>query len=214
MQTTLYLIRHAQSHPSSDQHYSEWPLSTRGQDQARALAPLLRSLGIRKLYSSPYKRCLETIRPFTEQTPVDFAVEHHLGERVISQVLLESFEEVWARSWDDFDFALPGCETSAAAQFRFCSAIQKIVHQDRGSVLGVSSHGNVIALLLNQLDRQYSRAHADRIRNPDVFKIVAGEKGLVWDRSFHLPGLESIATPQDSTPIRYSTTASARQQHT
>jgi 2,3-bisphosphoglycerate-dependent phosphoglycerate mutase len=169
---------------------------------------LLGGLGIQKLYSSPYTRCLETIRPFTEQHGLDLSLEDHLGERVISKVLLPDFGEVWTRSWEDFDFALPGCETSAVAQSRFCNAIQRIVHRDRGSVLGISSHGNVIALFLNHIHKEYSRSHADKIRNPDVFKVTAGGEGLTWHRDFLLPGLEGISTPHESTPISFSTTGS------
>lgn len=37
---TLYLIRHAQSHPSSRVPEKEWPLSERGKYQAKELAPI------------------------------------------------------------------------------------------------------------------------------------------------------------------------------
>lgn len=204
MTTTLYLIRHAQSHPSSDQHYTEWPLSDHGKRQAAELAPLLGGLGIERLYTSPYIRCVETIRPFVAQTRLEPAVEHHLGERVISKTLLPSFEEVWNRSWEDFDFALPECETSAAAQRRFCGALQRIATAHEGSVLGISSHGNVIALFLNFIDRNFSRDHADTIRNPDVFKVRVGKDGWSWDRRFELPGLDRISTHHAETPIRFS----------
>jgi 2,3-bisphosphoglycerate-dependent phosphoglycerate mutase len=205
MKTTLYFIRHAQSRPTSDLHYSQWPLSDRGKEQAMELAPLLGTLGIERLYSSPYIRCLETIRPFVESSRLSLALDHRLGERVISQCLLPDFTEVWNRSWEDFHFALPGCETSAVAQKRFRMGIQQIIERNRGSVVGISSHGNVIGLFLHYLDRSYSRWDAAQIRNPDVFKVVAQAGSLSRDRAFVLPGLDGIATSHHLTPIDFQT---------
>src|SRR5215813_13544381 len=101
-QTTIYLIRHAQSHLISTEHYSRWPLSPRGRQQADALAPLLATLKIGKLYSSPYIRCLDTIRPFVQRKGLDLLIDQDLEERVIAKGLLPNFDEVWSRSWNDF----------------------------------------------------------------------------------------------------------------
>lgn len=203
MQTTIYLIRHAQSHLISTEHYSRWPLSARGRQQAAALAPLLATLKIGKLYSSPYIRCLDTIRPFVERNRLDLLLDQGLEERVIAKGLLSNFDDVWSRSWNEFDFALPDCESSAAAQRRFCEAVRKIVHQNPGSILGVSSHGCVIALFLNSIDKSFSREQADKLRNPDVIKIIATENGFQWDRDFNLSGLDDITTPYHATPIDF-----------
>ena len=201
--TTIYLIRHAQSHLISTEHYSRWPLSAHGRQQARALAPLLATLQIGKLYSSPYTRCVDTIRPFVDQSRLDLSLEQGLEERVIAKGLLSNFEDVWSRSWSDFDFALPDCESSTAAQHRFCQAVRKIVDHNIGSTLGVSSHGSVIALFLNSIDRSFLRHQADRLRNPEVIKIIATENGFHWVRDFRLSGLDDIATPYHDTPIDF-----------
>jgi 2,3-bisphosphoglycerate-dependent phosphoglycerate mutase len=204
VKTTVYLIRHAQSHPRSDEHYSQWTLSKIGKEQASALAPLLRNLGIEKLYSSPYARCVETIKPFVDLTGLDLLLHQDFEERVVAKVLLPNFDEICMRSWDDFDFALPDCESSSAAQARFCGAVQRIFEQDQGATVAICSHGNVIALLLNHLDKSYSRQDSEKIRNPDVIKIVATEGRFLWDREFFLPGLEDIATHQIATPIDFA----------
>jgi hypothetical protein len=75
--------------------------------------------------------------------------------------------------------------------------------QDPGSVVGVSSHGSVIALFLNSIDTSFSRNQADKLRNPDVIKIIATENGFHWDRDFSLSGLADIATPYHATPIDF-----------
>src|SRR5262249_47891398 len=203
MQTTIYLISVPQKHLISTSHYSRWPLSARGRQQAAALAPLLATLKIGKLYSSPYIRCLDTIRPFVERNRLDLLLDQSLEERVIAKGLLSNFDDVWSRSWNEFDFALPDCESSAAAQRRFCEDVRKIVHQNPGSILGVSSHGSVIALFLNSIDNSFSGEQAEELRNPDAIKIMATENGFQWDGTFSLSGLDDITPPSHATPIDF-----------
>src|SRR5512133_2642124 len=113
---TLYLVRHAQSMPKRSQPFSEWPLSPRGARQAEHLAELLGPLGIKHVFSSPFVRSLHTAKPFAKKEGLQVIVVDDLRERLItSQGELPS-NEVWCRSWVDFNFSLAGCETSLAAQ--------------------------------------------------------------------------------------------------
>jgi hypothetical protein len=68
-------------------------------------------------------------------------------------------------------------------------------------VVGVCAHGNVIGLLLNHLCSGFGREETDRLRNPDVVKLVVNGDGLVWDDTFRLSGLQDIATDHQDTPV-------------
>jgi 2,3-bisphosphoglycerate-dependent phosphoglycerate mutase len=199
--TTAYLIRHAQSHPSRNLEESQWPLSRVGADQAEKLSGLLESIEIAKLYSSPYIRCLSTITPYSKRRRLDVLVRSSLRERNVAGGVRDDFRDVWLRSWEDFSFALPGCETSFAAQDRFIRGVRKIVEDEAGSSIAVCAHGNVMGLLLNHLDANYGRAETDLMRTPDVVKLIGKGDALVWDRDFRLPGLDDIATDHKETPI-------------
>jgi len=96
--TTLYLIRHAQSRPTGRLDEPDWPLSELGVEQAKHLPPLLEPLGIQRIVSSPYIRCLNTIRPFADQFNIDIEIREGLRERRITVQLREDFEDVmpWA----------------------------------------------------------------------------------------------------------------------
>ena len=50
------------------------PLDARGRRQAAALVELLRPLGVRRVLSSPYVRCVETVEPLA--AALELAVEH------------------------------------------------------------------------------------------------------------------------------------------
>ena len=196
----VYLIRHAQSRPSSRIAEPKWPLSVVGSQQAERLARLLEPLRIARLYSSPYVRCLNTIQPFASRVGLDIVVKDDLRERNLANGVRIDFQEVWDRSWADFAFALPECESSFQAQNRFVRAVREIT-QDRSGPIGICGHGNVMALLLNHLEPTYGREDADRLRNPDVVKLVVEEAGLRWDSEFNLPGLDDVATHARETPV-------------
>lgn len=199
-ETTIYLIRHAQSHPSTRLHYSEWPLSAVGQIQAEKLVDLLETLGIEALFSSPFARCLRTVQPFAGKAGFDVVVKEDLRERLAVKEIVRDFQEIWRRSWDDFNFSLPGCESSLDAQQRFVAAVKDIFAGCSHKTIGISTHGHVMGLFLNHIDRDFGREQADRLTNPDVVRVVARDR-LVWDREFRLPGLENIATDYKETPV-------------
>lgn len=201
METYLYLVRHAQSNPSVTLEESKWPLSALGRTQAQALVEMLAPLGISKMSSSPYLRCVETIRPFADKFGIEMTSRDGLREHLLTKGIIEGFFDVWKRSWDDFSFALPGCETAFSAQARIMAEIQGIVNKEPGKVLGISSHGNVIGLFLNHLDASFHRAQTQQMKNPDVFKVVHRGGCFEWDRAFVLPGLEKISTNHADSPI-------------
>ena len=128
-------------------------------------------------------------------------VDANLRERLVAETLVDDFAELWRRSWEDFGFALPGCESSTIAQRRFVAAVTRISLSAGGEVTGISAHGNVIGLFLNSLDREAGRAVAEGLLNPDVVKVVRRDGAFTWDREFRLPGLERIATRHEETPV-------------
>ena len=201
--TILYLVRHAQSRPSNRRDEPDWQLSEVGRRQARLLSPLLAPLGIDSIVSSPYTRCMDTIRPFAEDTGMAIDVDDDLRERRITIGLRRDFESVMAESWRDFGYALPGCETSLETQRRMGPAIERIVRTHAGRSVAVCSHGNAISLFLHSLDAAFGIDHMLALRNPDVVRILADGHGFERDAAFELPGLDDVATDHTESPIEW-----------
>lgn len=200
MEKTVYFVRHAQSHPSQSTHFSQWPLSDLGRLQADTLANCLNGLGIQKIYSSPFLRCLDTVRPFAKLSGVDIEIRDDLRERLVTHGI--AGQDLWEKSWDDFNFAVPSCESSLDAQRRFVAAVNHIVETANEDVLAISSHGNVIGLFLNHLDGRFSRFDAEKIINPHLLKFQKVGAEFRWDRHFELAALNEVATHHSATPIR------------
>jgi len=199
MQKTIYFIRHAQSHPCKNTHFSFWPLSETGARQAQELAKHLPRLGIQKMYSSPFVRCLETVKPFCESAGLDVEVHDDLRERLVAHGIAD--RETWIRSWQDHHFALPDCESSHQAQKRFVDAVKRIADATEHEVISISSHGNVIALFLHHLDPEnYTREHAEKILNPHVTKIRYHAGRFEWEHDFVVPEIAALSTHHSQTP--------------
>ncbi len=199
--TTVFLVRHAQSNPTEGIAHSDWPLSERGQAQADALAALLLPLGIDRIFSSPFTRCLQTIDPFATMAGFAIDIRDDLHERHLGIGLDGDFPTMWRRSWEDLDFALPGFETSRDAQRRFVNAMSRIAAESEGRTVGVCAHGNVIGLFLNHLDEDCGRETAEQLTNPDVLRFRVEDGSVSWNRTFRLPGLEDVVTDSADTPI-------------
>ena len=185
--TTVYLLRHAESQPDAAVRESDWPLSERGQQQALDIVPVLTSLGIDQVYSSPYLRAVETVRPFVERAGKPLGFHADLRERRSMFVSGEpDFIVQVRRTWEDFRFTPPGGESGAACQRRVVRAITDIVGRRPRATLLVSSHGIAISLLLNTIDHSFDFDGWAAMKNPDLFKIEVSGTSFAWDRSWQI----------------------------
>jgi 2,3-bisphosphoglycerate-dependent phosphoglycerate mutase len=189
-----YLVRHAESRPSADVPDADWPLSARGREQARRLAEVLADLGIEEVHCSPYLRCRETIAPFVAAAGLPLREHRDLRERRLAPGLIDDFAEHWRRSWEDFHYALPGCESAHAAQQRVHAAVLAICARSAARVLAISSHGNALALLLHRLDPRFHVERAAAMRNPELYRVIHRAGELRWDEGFRAPALDAFAT--------------------
>ena len=201
MTTTIYLVRHAQSQPLAHQSEPDWDLSALGVEQARGLVPVLASLGVRRAYSSPYRRCRETLRPFVETHALELGLHEGLRERRFADQWMPGFRDAWRRSWEDFSYALEGGESSWACRERIGAAVEEIVQRHRGEIVALGSHGNAIGLFLHYVDTSFGIERASALRTPEIAKVVHRGGTFAHDRSFSAgEAFERLATDFRLTP--------------
>ncbi len=177
--TRIYLVRHAESAPSPDVPEPEWPLSGNGRTQAEALVPVLAELPISAVYSSPYPRAVDTIRPFADQAGLEVNPVRDLRERRLTSGMAPRprWREWLERTWAEFDWAPPGGESSAQCQRRVAASLRGLAMAHPGESVLAASHGNAIALFLNSLDASFGFEEWATLRNPDLFLISYGDGG-------------------------------------
>jgi phosphohistidine phosphatase SixA len=92
----LYLIRHAkagsrQGWPGPDERR---PLSRAGWAQAEAIADRLEGAGVKRLFSSPYVRCRQTLEPLADRLSIAIELHAELAEGNRFESLLPLLDEL------------------------------------------------------------------------------------------------------------------------
>jgi broad specificity phosphatase PhoE len=79
---TLYLVRHAKAGSRRDWEGPDRdrPLSRKGRRQAEGLVELLADRPVRRVLSSPYLRCVQTVEPLAEKLGLPVEQVAALGE--------------------------------------------------------------------------------------------------------------------------------------
>ncbi len=166
----LVLIRHCQA----EGRHRDSPLTYHGINQAHRLAEFLeeKNYQIDKVFSSPYMRSLETIRPYSLKTGVKIVVDSRLSERILSSEPVEDWLDAIETSFEDLDYALPGGESSNDALNRVLELIEEIKQdEDDCETVAFVTHGNLLSILLRHFDHSYGFKQWRLLRKPDVFII-------------------------------------------
>ena len=176
---TLLLIRHAEPMPQSvdGAEENERGLSEKGLRDADEIARCFANSKLRAIYSSPYPRARQTVAPLAKRHRLEIKIINDLCERTLSPEPLPDWGLHLRRAWADFDYALPGGESSRAAQARIVrvlanikakhgipfrrlirSASRRVVNKRRAvcevggprdGIVAVARHGDLISLALN-----------------------------------------------------------------
>lgn len=167
--TTFYLVRHAHSNYSPDE---QRPHSAQGQEEACQLADLLANYPITKIFSSPYLRARQTIEPLAEKLALTVRVEPDLRERCFGEIPEDSdFLSVVKQTWFDPDSSFPDGESNRTAQQRAVALIRRLINKYPEEHLVLATHGNLLALILNNFKDQVNFSFWQGLTMPDVFKL-------------------------------------------
>jgi 2,3-bisphosphoglycerate-dependent phosphoglycerate mutase len=171
---TLLLIRHAEPMAPGISGLDEYtrPLTAKGFRDAIKLCETLSSSRIDASYSSPYQRARQTIEPIAQSRGVIIETVDDLRERLLSPYDLPEWRSHLKRSWEDFDHAPPGGETSRVAQARVVRVLDTIASRHTAGTVILASHGNLIALALNAFSANVNYEFWESIPMPAVFTLI------------------------------------------
>ena len=179
--TRLHLVRHAVASPHPNIAEPDWPLTDVGQAQARDLALSLGSEPVDAIWSSPYRRSMDTIAPLSDHLSHDVEVHHGLRERRWSDAWLDDFTPHLERSFREPDYKLPGGESAREALYRFDAALIEIACVSGGGHIVVGTHGNVLSLFLRSLDPSVDFQFWKELPYAAVYS-VDWDDGFCWQR--------------------------------
>lgn len=171
---TFYLVRHAEAIYSQDENR---PLSREGRQCAERVADILVEYPIDLIYSSPYARARETISPLSKQLNIPIHIEPDLRERQLSSGVVQDFFHAVEQTWSDPAFAHPGGESNVEVQKRGLTVISQLQDERSSKFIVISSHGNLLAVLLQHFDPSIDYHFWKSMTFPDIYQLTIPSPG-------------------------------------
>lgn len=169
MKQIIYLVRHAE--PNYDNHDDiNRELTPKGLQDCQRLIDYFRAISIDQIYSSPYKRALQTIQPLATARQLPINTRENLRERKVDSVWIDDFEAFLVNQWQDFTFKLSDGESLQEVQKRQLEEVKTILKDNKQHTI-ISSHGTAIATILAAFDKQFGLDDFQRIKT--LFPFVA-----------------------------------------
>jgi 2,3-bisphosphoglycerate-dependent phosphoglycerate mutase len=163
----LLLIRHAQTTGQEP----EAELTTAGLAQAQRLALDLASYGVDAVFSSPFRRAVQTAEPLATMTDLTVTVVPGLRERRLSSQPLADWLWHAEQSFLDRHHRATGGETLHETATRALAALSDIMAGKFRRPAAVS-HGGVISAVLSAIDPEFGFPESQTLANPDVFELT------------------------------------------
>lgn len=162
----LYIIRHCKAEGQD----REAPLTAQGVEDARSLAQFLDKFQVEQIYSSPFRRAIQTIQPFADQKNINIHLDERLSERLLSTIDLPNWLELYRRTFDELDLCFEGGESSRATMDRAVSLVHEVLETGDNRICFVT-HGGLTSMLLKYYNNQFHFEDWQKMSNPDVFRI-------------------------------------------
>ena len=190
--TELYVVRHADAVPESDESftiyddYEAHPLSARGRAQAEAAGERFAELEIAAVYASHIRRARETAEAIAAVARVDVREERDLREIEIgptdsTMALRDRLAWLAMIAMRDGSWTgIPGTEPSAHVRERMLRAIDAIAERHAGTRVALVSHAGAInaalgAIVASDHDFLFPLANA----GVSVLRVNAGRRLLM-----------------------------------
>jgi len=158
--TVLYIIRHADSCPSSNFNIitlsddenliaAKNILSVSGEVKSKALAELPELKNLDAVYSSSYVRALGTAKYIASNNNTIINIDERLNERKVGKLGKMSVNEFETMQMKDFDFKLNNGESLNETKKRVVEAIKNILMYEPGGRVAVVMHSTAITCLMS-----------------------------------------------------------------
>ena len=152
--TTIYFVRHAQTDYSNpvDRERVLTPEGLRDRGKVRDFL-LAQELDLEHLhiYSSSFRRAVDTVLPFAEAVglPVQVCEEFREWTLIAPE---EEYFTASEKAWQDFRYRVGQCETLEEVQQRNLGKIQELLKQHPQETIVIGSHGTALSTVIHYFD--------------------------------------------------------------
>ncbi len=162
--TKVYFVRHAKPNFQIQEDLVR-PLTEEGIRDSRKVTEYLIDKNITKIFSSPYKRSMDTVKDFAQSLNLNIEIIEDFRERKIDNVWIEDFEEFCQKQWKDFDYKLSEGESLREVQSRNIKALQSILKDHENQNIVIGTHGTALSTILNHYNDKFGYSEFQRIKN-------------------------------------------------
>jgi|LGOV01.1.fsa_nt_gb 2,3-bisphosphoglycerate-dependent phosphoglycerate mutase len=153
MITTVYFVRHAESDYSIKDDVLR-PLTKKGEVDTKHIIEFFEDKEINVILSSPFKRAIDTIKPYSDKKRINIELIEDFRERKIGS-WIEDFNKFAQMQWEDFDYKLKDGQSLKDVQKRNIVALEKAINTHKGKNIIVGSHGTALSTVINYYDSTY-----------------------------------------------------------
>ena len=146
--TTVYFVRHAQSDASVQDPFLR-PLTEQGLRDRRLVTEFLSGREVTALFSSPYKRAVDTLVDFSEKQglPVQTVEDFREHETISDSYPDENYFPFIQKYWKDPAYKVPGDESLEELQQRNVRALERVLEAYPGKTVAIATHGMALSVL-------------------------------------------------------------------
>ncbi len=178
--TSVYFVRHAQPDSSIRDDKSR-PLTDEGVKDSLMVTEVLSDKQIDIIFSSPYKRSMDTVADFSKKSGLVINTIDDLRERNAGMWHGENFFEFIKNQWEDFSYHILDGECLFDVQKRNIKALEKILDENKNKNIVIATHGTALSTILNYYYPQFNAECFFKIVDfmPFVIKVDFDEKRAV-----------------------------------
>lgn len=188
----IYFVRHAKPDFSVHDDLTR-PLTDKGIIDSKKLCEFLKEKSINKIYSSPYKRAIDTIKELSQNLNIKIEVVDDFRERKISNIWIEDFNKFSKSQWENFEYKLNDGESLNEVQSRNIKALHKILNENSNQNIVIGTHGTALSTIINYYDKTFDYLSFTKIKDIMPFIIcMEFEKTNVLNIDYILEDSDSI----------------------
>ena len=162
--TTVYFVRH--STPNFNNHDDlTRELTAQGLKDRELVTAFLWDKGIDAIFSSPYKRAVDTIKEFADAQKMEIGFVPDFRERKVGGSWIENFGSFCKEQWEDFDFKLSEGESLREVQKRNIRALNQLLETYADKNIVVGSHGTALSTIINYFEPSFGYNEFEQIKN-------------------------------------------------
>ena len=161
--TTVYFVRHAEPNYMNHDDMSR-ELTEKGIADSKLVTQFLADKNVDIVFSSPYKRAIDTIRDFAESSGLEINLENDFRERKVDSVWIEDFVSFCKAQWMNFDYKLLDGESLQEVQTRNILALNHVLGEHRNKTIIIGTHGTALSTIINFYDKRFGYDHFQKIQ--------------------------------------------------